>query len=77
MSEYAVAVLDDEPELPLGDGVSEETIVLSYEELEEAIVMYLRHNGDLQENEFVVHTDIPIPIEEDGTFDFDITIGTR
>ena len=71
MTEYA---LRDEP---LGDFVSEETIVLSYEELEEAVVQYLRRNSELDENEYIISTDLPVDLDEDGNFEFDVTIGVR
>lgn len=49
-------------DLPV-DEINTETFILSYDEIEDAIIDYLRKIGDLDKREIVLSSDIPVPLE--------------
>lgn len=44
------------------------TFLLSYEEVEEAFIDYLRKIGDINPGEIVISTDIPVELSDNGIF---------
>lgn len=58
------------------DDTVTETLSFSYEEIVEALEDYMRKHDELDENEYVVGADIPLPIQDDGLIDIDFEFAT-
>lgn len=51
-----------------------ETFVIEYEDLQTALIDYLRKIGEIEDHEQVGVMDFPVELDEDGSIEFDVEI---
>lgn len=51
-----------------------ETFVIDYEDLQTALIDYLRKIGEIEDHETVGVMDFPVELDEDGSIEFDVEI---